>query len=140
MDVLLSTSLGASSEDMGEHGALVAAVANAMAAQQTGSALNALTTRVLFCELTSSLVLLYYCIFLLANFPWLLPFIRYFNQKSPYGLSWQYMEVTAKKLVQERRSHGNKGKVHLTVSSVTVVQASAFSGDLTAEMKVILVF
>ncbi|XP_065909836.1 cytochrome P450 3A24-like isoform X2 [Dysidea avara] len=93
MDVLLSTSLGASSEDMGEHGALVAAVANAMAAQQTGSALNALTTRVLF-----------------SNFPWLLPFIRYFNQKSPYGLSWQYMEVTAKKLVQERRSHGNKGK------------------------------
>jgi len=54
MDVLLSTSLGASSEDMGEHGNLVNATSNCMIAQQTGSALNALTTRVLFCELTSA--------------------------------------------------------------------------------------
>jgi len=51
MDVLLSTSLGASSGDKGEHGALVAAVAKAFAGQQTGSALNAMTARVLFSEI-----------------------------------------------------------------------------------------
>jgi len=111
MDVLLSTSLGASSGDKGEHGALVAAVAKAFAGQQTGSALNAMTARVLFSELISSSATIL-CHFI-ANFPWLFPILRYYNQRSSYGLSWQYVEDTARRLVQERRSHGNKGKVRL---------------------------
>jgi len=115
MDVLLSTSMGASSEDMGEHGELIAAVANAFAGQETGSALNALYVRMLFCELTSSCASFYINFFLTANFPWLLPFIRYYNQRSSYGVSWQYMEDKARRLVQERHAQGNKGKVHLTM-------------------------
>jgi len=50
MDVLLSTVLGVSQDSIGEHGALVAAVANAFAAQQTGATYNNLILRVLFCE------------------------------------------------------------------------------------------
>jgi len=50
MEVLLAASMGASSEDMGEHGALVAAVANALAGHQTGSPLNAMAIRVLYCK------------------------------------------------------------------------------------------
>lgn len=49
--------------------------------------------------------------FSIANFPWMLPFLRFFNQQSSYGLNWRYMEATAKKLVSERRSRGNKGRV-----------------------------
>ena len=52
MNVLLSTSLGASQDSIGEHGALIAAVDNSLVAQQAGRALNHLTVRVLLCKLT----------------------------------------------------------------------------------------
>jgi len=50
MEVLLSASVGACSEDMGEHGALVTAVANAFVGKQTGNALNSMAIRVLHCK------------------------------------------------------------------------------------------
>ena len=48
-----------------------------------------------------------------ANFPWLTPFFRFFGRQSSFGLSWRYMEATAKKIVSERRSRGIGGKVLL---------------------------
>jgi len=50
MEVLLSVSVGACSEDMGEHGALVTAVANAFVGKQTGNALNSMAIRILHCK------------------------------------------------------------------------------------------
>lgn len=51
MDVLLFTTLGVSQDNIGEHGALVTAVANTFSAQQTGGTFNNIILRVLFCEL-----------------------------------------------------------------------------------------
>ena len=48
-----------------------------------------------------------------ANFPWLAPFCHFFGSQSAFGLSWGYMEATAKKIVSERRSRGIGGKVLL---------------------------
>ena len=47
----------------------------------------------------------------IANFPWLLPIIRFFGRQSSFGLSWRFMEATTKKIVSERRSRGIGGKV-----------------------------
>jgi len=55
MEVLLSASMGASSEDMGEHGALVTAVANAFVGKQTGNALNSMAIRILHCKSVNKL-------------------------------------------------------------------------------------
>jgi len=63
----------------------------------------------------------------IANFPWLLPFVRFFAQQSSFGLSWRYMEATAKKLVSERRSRGIGGKVcPILILNVTTVAWYAF--------------
>ena len=51
MDVLLSTTLGVSQDSIGDHGTLIAAVANTFSAQKTGGTFNNITLRVLFCEL-----------------------------------------------------------------------------------------
>ena len=50
MNVLLSTTLGASRDSIGEHGALMAAVNNALVAQQAGRALNHSVMRILLCK------------------------------------------------------------------------------------------
>ena len=50
MDVLLSSTLGASQDSIGEHGALIAAVGNALTAQQQGRILNHMTMRVVLCK------------------------------------------------------------------------------------------
>ena len=54
MDVLLATSLGASQDSIGEHGALIAAVGNALTAQQPGKVMHHMTMRVLLCEFNIS--------------------------------------------------------------------------------------
>lgn len=50
MDVLLSTTLGASRDSIGEHGTLVAAASHIFAGQQLGNALNATIMSALLCE------------------------------------------------------------------------------------------
>ena len=50
-DVLLSTTLGVSQENIEEHRALVAAVANTFTPQQTGRTFNSTTLQVLLCKL-----------------------------------------------------------------------------------------
>lgn len=55
MNVLLSTTLGASQDSVGEHGSLLVAVGNALTAQQTGKMFHATTLRVLLCEYNTSI-------------------------------------------------------------------------------------
>ena len=54
----------------------------------------------------------------IANFPWLAPFFRFFGRQSSFGLSWRYMEATAKKIVSERRSRGIGGKVQFMIKCI----------------------
>ena len=54
MDVLLATTLGASQDSIGEHGALIAAVGNALTAQQPGKVMHHMTMRVILCEFNIS--------------------------------------------------------------------------------------
>ena len=50
MDVLFAATFGASRDSIGEHGALITAIDNAMTAQQPGGFMHHMTMRVLLCE------------------------------------------------------------------------------------------
>ena len=53
LNVLLSATLGASQDGIGEHGALIVAVGNALTGQQAEKECNVMTLHVMLCEFTT---------------------------------------------------------------------------------------